>query len=245
LCFNDPHYQFNNQDTFFSDDWTGLLLSSHNLSIGIGRTAYQMGSHNPPHPNHLLFAQTAIKVGACDQVIIAPKPYSHQKNHLADSYTRLELLRLLVEDLIPEHERCKILLALLPTDYEGQLALTRQLGHPQDTQVREITSPEGFITSIERRAKELPLPPQITQTHYDVFARQGYEGVTPEFETKLQALGVSYKLHPAPEEKSLSSTMIRNWLKAENWSALAEIYPQRALDFLKEHAEEFAKLVKR
>ncbi|MCS6266061.1 MAG: hypothetical protein H2174_00675 [Vampirovibrio sp.] len=106
-----------------------------------------------------------------------------------------------------------------------------------------------------RLSNQNPLAPEITQTHYDVFTRKGYEGISPELETKLTQLGVSYKLHPAPEEKTISSTMIRgllsNWIKNPKdfkaFSALEEIYQgaPKALDFLIKHALDFTKLVKR
>ena len=42
--------------------------------IAVGRKALQIGTYNPPHLNHVALAFKAIEIGACDQVILAPKP---------------------------------------------------------------------------------------------------------------------------------------------------------------------------
>jgi hypothetical protein len=233
------------------------LLPSYpptNPSVGIGRTAALVTSGNPPHANHLVLAQAAIEVGVCDRVIIAVKPESKQKANLASPLIRLEMFRLLLEELFPSlAEQKKILVNFLPKTYEDQLALIQRLGHPEDPIVRKITDNETFPTYITG------LPPsslEVTKTHHDVFSRLGHgDGISSELKSELKRLGVSHSIHPAPEEKQLSSTMIRGLLStflknpndSEALGALKEIYQgaPKALAFLRKHAAEFTKLVKR
>ena len=220
------------------------MKTTHSLThvVPTGRTSIIAGSYNPGHTNHVDLALGAIEAGACDKIILSIKPHSDTKANLAAPSIRLEMLRILIEELVPSNQQNKIKVALLPTPYEEQLALVQKLGNPKDTHVREVTGGDTFQSYITG----LPTTsPDLTQKHHDVFARKGYEGVTPEFEKQLQELGVSYKLYAAPEEKSLSSTMIREWLKDGKWGNLAVIYPPKALSFLREHAKEFTKLVKR
>jgi nicotinic acid mononucleotide adenylyltransferase len=49
--------------------------------------------------NHISLAEAALKRELCDRLIIAPRAKSIQKKGLAAPTIRLEMLRLLIEDL--------------------------------------------------------------------------------------------------------------------------------------------------
>lgn len=90
-------------------------------------------------------AQAALLARVCYRVIIAIKPESKQKANLAAPLIRLEMFRLLLEELFPSlAEQKKILVDFLPKTYEDQLALIRQLGNPEDRIVKKITDNETF-----------------------------------------------------------------------------------------------------
>ena len=221
--------------------------------VGVGKTSLQVGTYAPGHEYHILLAQKALERELCDLVILAVKPDSTTKANLPAPHIRINMLELLIKELAQPHEQGKILVALFPTPYEDQLALTRTLGNPKDTHIRELTGSDSFepyIGELDPKSRD------IKEIHHDVFIRHGYDDAfTPRFTEKLEQLGVSYKTHPCHEEKPLSSSKIRDSLSTliknpkdfEALNALKEIYKgaPKALDFLIEHAKEFTKLVKR
>ena len=205
------------------------------MSIPVSTLMY-MGSLNPPHPNHADCVGQGLQLAT--QVAIMPR-VTNIKKKLAPFEVRAELMDILVKDVFTPQQQKNIIITQRPRDIEAQQALLQQLGDTAGI-LQELVSDEAVLPFCERFENNPDeLHPELKHFLYHIIERPQYPGTQPRLNELLTELGVKHKYHQFSELKPLSSTQIREWLKADNWTEIAKIYSQNAINFLKEHVTHF------
>ena len=210
-------------------------MSTNAITPTVSTLVY-MGSLNPPHHNHTDCVGEGLELAT--QVAIMPR-VTNPKKKLAPLEVRAELMDILVKDVFTPKQQENIIITQRPKGIEAQQALLQQLGDTAGI-LQEFVSDEAVLPFLEQYANNPDkLHPELKNFFYHIIERPQYTSTQPRLNQLLAQLGIKYQYYQFAELKPLSSTQIRAWLKAENWTEIAKIYPQKAINFLRQHHTAF------
>lgn len=197
-------------------------------------TIMYMGSLNPGHRDHGACIGKAL--GLATQVTIMPRVTNPNKK-LAPYEVRAELMDILVEDMFTPQQQKNIIITQRPKGIEAQQELLKELGDTAGI-LQELVSDEGVLPFCEKYANHPDgLHPELKNFLYHIIERD--TDIQPRLKQLLTQLGVKHQFHQFGELKPLSSTTIREWLKADNWVEITKIYSEKAIKFLRNHVQHF------